>query len=81
MAEFDESKHPRDKGGKFTDGSKTYYRQNASYEEILATDRKLAGTIARADSGQYISTNPKQFYESLLSTKQTLPPERRCNGV
>ena len=77
MAKSDESKHPRDKGGKFTDGSKTYYRQNASYEEILAIDRKLAGTIARADSGQYISTNPKQFYESLLSAKQTLPPERR----
>ncbi len=40
MAEFDESKHPRDKDGKFTDGSKTYYRQNASYGEIVAADKK-----------------------------------------
>lgn len=42
MAEFDESKHPRDEDGKFTDGSKTYYRQNASYEEILATDKRAS---------------------------------------
>ena len=43
MAEFDESKHPRDKGGKFTNrnGTKTY-RQNASYEEILAIDKRTA---------------------------------------
>lgn len=42
MAEFDESKHPRDEDGKFTDGSKTYYRQNASYEDILATDKRAS---------------------------------------
>ena len=36
MAEFDESKHPRDNDGKFTskDGVKEY-RQNTSYAEIL----------------------------------------------
>lgn len=36
MAEFDESKHPRDSDGKFTskDGVKEY-RQNTSYAEIL----------------------------------------------
>lgn len=41
MAEFDESKHPRDADGKFSDkaGSK-YYRQNTSYGEILAADKK-----------------------------------------
>lgn len=42
MAKFDESKHPRDEDGKFTDGSKTYYRQNASYEDILATDKRAS---------------------------------------
>ena len=40
MAEFDESKHPRDEDGKFTNGNKTYYRQNASYGEIVAADKK-----------------------------------------
>lgn len=42
MAKFDESKHPRDEDGKFTDGSKTYYRQNASYEDILAADKRAS---------------------------------------
>lgn len=42
MAKFDESKHPRDEDGKFTDGSKTHYRQNASYEEILAADKRAS---------------------------------------
>lgn len=40
MAEFNESKHPRDEDGKFTDGNKTYYRQSASYGEIVAADKK-----------------------------------------
>ena len=39
---FDESKHPRDENGRFTDGSGTgkTYRQNTSYADILAEDRK-----------------------------------------
>jgi len=39
---FDESKHPRDENGRFTDGSGTgkTYRQNTSYAEILADGRK-----------------------------------------
>lgn len=36
---FDEDKHPRDDAGRFTDGSKTY-RQNISYSEILAEDKR-----------------------------------------
>ncbi len=35
MAEFDESKHPRDEQGKFTNGNgATEYRQNTPYEQI-----------------------------------------------
>lgn len=35
MAEFDESKHPRDEQGKFTNGGTIEYRQNTSYGDIL----------------------------------------------
>lgn len=38
MAKFDESKHPRDKEGKFT--FKGGYRQNTGYGEILENDRR-----------------------------------------
>ena len=38
MAEFDESKHPRAKDGKFTNGND--YRQNTSYDEITKKDNK-----------------------------------------
>lgn len=40
MADFDESKHPRDESGKFTDKGGGY-RQNASYSEILGKDIQL----------------------------------------
>ena len=38
MAQFDESKHPRAKDGKFTNGND--YRQNTSYDEIRKTDNE-----------------------------------------
>ena len=38
MAKFDESKHPRDKEGKFT--FKGGYRQNTKYSEIIENDRR-----------------------------------------
>ena len=37
MAQFDESKHPRDKAGRFTNGNG--YRQNTSYDEIIKNDK------------------------------------------
>lgn len=40
MTDFDESKHPRDDDGKFTDKGGGY-RQNASYSEILGKDIQL----------------------------------------
>ena len=54
MAEFDESKHPRDEDGKFTDGSGTTYRQNASYGEILARDKRRAAYDSRDDFGRTV---------------------------
>lgn len=54
MAEFDESKHPRDEDGKFTDGSGTTYRQNASYGEIPARDKRRAAYDSRDDFGRIV---------------------------
>ena len=70
--EFDESKHPRDEDGKFTDGNGgKHYRQNASYGEILAQDRKES-------EGNYagFSNSPtNEFVASLSKAKATYPPE------
>lgn len=40
MAEFDESKHPRDELGRFTNGGAKEYRQNTQYEDILSESEK-----------------------------------------
>lgn len=39
---FDESKHPRDERGRFTDGTSRRYAQNMSYAEIMRDDRESA---------------------------------------
>ena len=39
---FDESKHPRDDRGRFTDGAPRHYTQNMSYAEILRQEREAA---------------------------------------
>lgn len=68
MAEFDESKHPRDEDGKFTDGSGTTYRQNASYGEILARDKRRAAYDSRDDFGRTVErvqrVSKKQEYSN-----------------
>lgn len=40
MAEFDESKHPRDEQGRFTNGGAKEYRQNTPHEEILRENNR-----------------------------------------
>lgn len=40
---WDESKHPRDDEGKFTDSMGKTYRQNASYADIVADGKALTG--------------------------------------
>lgn len=49
---FDESKHPRDKIGRFTYGNGTgkTYRQNTSYTDILAADAVNRQKIKRTES-------------------------------
>lgn len=49
MAKFDESKHPRDKEGKFT--FKGGYRQNTGYGEILENDRRKESGRSAKESG------------------------------
>ncbi len=66
MAEFDESKHPRDNDGKFTskDGVKEY-RQNTSYEEILGKNKKKKKSLKKAtciDKNNFQEHTPEKNY-------------------
>ena len=49
---FDESKHPRDERGRFTDGAPTRrYAQNMSYAEIIREDRERERELVKISLG------------------------------
>jgi len=56
---FDESKHPRAEDGRFTDGSGTgkTYRQNSSYNDILAGNENKKMTPAEKIASVHIDFN------------------------
>ena len=48
---FDESKHPRDERGRFTNGSSRHYAQNMSYAEIMRADRERERQLVKIPLG------------------------------
>ena len=74
MAQFDESKHPRAKDGKFTgkgnEGNKEY-RQNTSYEEITKTQKLDDKLPSKPKKSRYLEL-PKKEYAQMCSVIRTL---------
>lgn len=78
---FDESKHPRDEDGRFTDGSGgKSYRQNTRYEEILADDKRREAeriynseTLRKNFKRDFVTLGKREYAElcSAIRTKYT----------
>ena len=64
---WDESKHPRDDDGKFTDGmgAPRTFRQNTSYREIINSDETRATKIAKITKKQW-----SMWYEAIGNIKR-----------
>ena len=82
---FDESKHPRDEDGKFTDGTRTY-RQNTPYHEILRDmdEREMiqSGAISGAlnPSSERAQEHAVKYYRALRKRKDDVAKIARSSG-
>ncbi len=84
MAEFDESKHPRDEDGKFTskDGSKEY-RQNTGYDEILNGNLVSSGAKSGAlnPSSEEAIKHGELMYQTFRNIKSDVPKIAKVTGL
>lgn len=86
MAEFDESKHPRDKDGKFTDKGKGI-KDNDNFEERHYLFIKQSGAISGAESGALDSNSKearehaKRYYDFLRTTNSDIDAIAKNTGI
>lgn len=59
MAEFDENNHPRDKGGKFTDGTKGYDSRDDFKRVIDRATGKVLSTVSVPSAAKFNRLNTK----------------------
>lgn len=90
---FDESKHPRDKDGRFTyaNGIGKAYRQNISYSDILADNKNQKKTewLQRYESGALMADgkdhdralkHAEMMYETFRNIKSDVPKIAQVTG-
>ena len=73
MKGFDESKHPRDETGKFTEGVGTEAEQKR-VEEL--TKDANTGTINSKDIELFGGAKHKEYLDTLVQAKKTIEPEK-----
>ncbi len=73
MKQFDESKHPRDETGKFTEGVGTEAEQKR-VEEL--TKDANTGTINSKDIELFGGAKHKEYLDTLVQAKKTIEPEK-----
>ena len=73
MKEFDESKHPRDETGKFTEGVGTKAEQKR-VEEL--TKDANTGTIQSRERTPFGGAKHKEYLDILVQAKKTIEPEK-----
>lgn len=78
MADFDESKHPRDDDGEFTDKGGGY-RQNASYSEILGkSELNENTTLTKQEYAIYSHYVDKAYYGQYSANVHSIDKNNRC---
>lgn len=69
---FDESKHPRDEDGRFTNGGAKEYRQNTPYEEITKETKNIRKGKNKDEffGVEYTGFKSREAVDKLLQEKQ-----------